>query len=114
MYWYFDAFKHYATFTGVAPRRAFWMFMLVNLVISSIIMAFEIITRNPSWIDGLYSLITLLPFLALLVRRLRDTGLSLWSLLVLLIPGVGMIVMTYFLCLPSQPRSQQLSGGENL
>lgn len=106
MYWYIDALKHYADFRGVAHRRAFWMFMLVNLMISVAIIAIEILTHNPGWLDALYSLATFVPILALMTRRLRDTGLPLWSWLVLFIPVIGILVLIYFLCLPSQPRAQ--------
>lgn len=105
MYWYIDALKHYADFRGVAHRRAFWMFMLINLMISVAIITLEIVTDNPGWLDGLYSLATLIPILALMTRRLRDTGLPLWSWLVILIPVIGTLMMIYFFCLPSQPRA---------
>ena len=108
MYWYIEALKHYADFRGSAHRRAFWMFMLVNLTISIAIIVIELSTNNPGWLDALYTLATFIPFLALTTRRLRDTGLSLWSFLVLLVPGVGILVMVYFLCLPSEPRAQLL------
>ena len=114
MYWYINAWKHYADFRGVAHRRAFWMFMLVNLMISLAIVMFEVLTNNPGWLDALYSLLTLLPFLALVTRRIRDTGLPLWSLLVLLMPVIGTLLMIYFLCLPSQPRAElTLNKGES-
>ncbi|WP_417551739.1 DUF805 domain-containing protein [Marinomonas fungiae] len=105
MYWYIEALKHYVDFRGVAHRRAFWMFIFVNLVFSVIIAMIETLTNNPGWLDAVYSLLTITPFLALATRRLRDTGLPLWSFLVLLIPMIGVLILIYFLCLPSQPRT---------
>ncbi|SBS29631.1 Inner membrane protein YhaI [Marinomonas aquimarina] len=106
MYWYIDALKHYADFRDVAHRRAFWMFMLINLIISVAIIIIELATDHPGWLDALYSIATLIPLIALMTRRLRDTGLPLYSWLVLLIPVIGPLLMLYFLCLPSQPRAQ--------
>lgn len=109
MYWYIEAFKHYADFKGVAHRQAFWMFMLMSLLVSLIIATLEILTDNPGWLDALYSLITIVPFFAIVVRRIRDTGMPIWSVMVILIPIVGMLLLIYFLCLPSQPRAHLLN-----
>jgi uncharacterized membrane protein YhaH (DUF805 family) len=106
MYWYVYAIKHYADFQGVSHRQAFWMFMLVNCVISLSIIGVELMTNNPGWLDALYSVITLIPLLAIITRRIRDTGLPVWSLLVLFVPVIGLLILVYFLCLPSQPRAQ--------
>lgn len=101
MNWYIDAFKHYATFRGTSSRTAFWMFFLVNLLVTLAIIAIEVVTDNPGWIDLFYSLVTLLPFLALAVRRIRDTGNSLWWFAVILLPGFGILILMVMLALPS-------------
>lgn len=106
MHWYIEAFRYCTDFKGIAHRRAFWTFILITTLVSVLTAVLEVLAGSPIWIDVLYSLISLLPFVAILVRRIRDTGLPLWSLLVVLVPGVGMIVLIYFLCLPSQPRAQ--------
>ena len=102
MYWYLDAFRHYADFTSLTQRRAFWMFAFISVLISLFIATIEILTNNPGWLDLIYSVIALIPTLAITVRRLRDTGLSLWWFLVLLIPGFGVLIMLVLLSLPSQ------------
>lgn len=102
MYWYIHALKHYADFKGTIHRRGFWMFMLISLVITLAIALIEVATDNPGWLDAFYSLLTLVPLLAIVTRRVRDTGLSLWCLLLLLIPGLGMLAVVVILCLPTQ------------
>lgn len=77
-------FRNYANFRGVATRAEFWYFqlfiVLASLVLSVIDMLF------PIGVLGLgFSLVTVLPSLSLLVRRLRDAGFSwLWILAPLL------------------------------
>jgi uncharacterized membrane protein YhaH (DUF805 family) len=48
-------------------------------------------------LSGLFILGTLLPSLAVTVRRLHDTDRSAWWLLISLIPLVGHAVLLYFL-----------------
>lgn len=102
MNWYIEAFKQFNNFTGRSHRTAFWSFMLVHLLLTAIIIGVEIATDNPGWLDLIYSLFTLLPFLALVVRRLRDAGFSPWWLLLVLIPGAGVLVLLIFLAQPTR------------
>lgn len=108
MYWYFDAFKQYAAFQGRSSRTAFWNFFLINLLVGFAIIIYEVTTDNPGWADLIYSLVTLLPFLALAVRRIRDTGLSMYWFAVLLVPGFGILIL---LILFAQPSAQPTVGG---
>lgn len=83
--------RKYADFTGRAPRSEYWWFHLAvlgtNLVASAL---FE--SLSP-----LVALAALLPLLAAAVRRLHDTGRSGATLLLVLIPVVGLIVVIVFL-----------------
>ena len=47
-------------------------------------------------LSGVFSLATLIPTLAVSVRRLHDTGRSGWWLLLSLIPLIGAIVLLVF------------------
>lgn len=48
----------------------------------------------------LMALVFFLPGLALQVRRLHDTSRSAWDYLVLLVPGLGVLILVIWLCLP--------------
>lgn len=77
-------FKNYANFRGVATRAEFWYFQLFIVLVSLVL---SVIDRLfPIGVLGLgFSLVTVLPSLSLLVRRLRDAGFSwLWILAPLL------------------------------
>ena len=58
-------------------------------------------------LSSLYSLLVLLPALAVSVRRLQDTGKSGWFVLVGLIPLVGVLILIYFYVQDSQPGENQ-------
>ena len=113
--------KKYAQFTGRARRREYWMYTLINSIItfvlaipiSGVLMGLAMQTdagMDPSAaltgstlifaaIYALYALATFIPSLAIAVRRLHDTGKSGWWLLIGLVPLVGL----YLLYLLAQP-----------
>jgi uncharacterized membrane protein YhaH (DUF805 family) len=112
MNWYLDAWKNYANFKGRARRKAYWMFVLFNLialvVLSFIEGAIGLSGQNGYGIlTGLYTLAIILPLIALAVRRLHDTGRSGWWILIGLVPLVGPIVLIVFYVTDSQPGSNQ-------
>ena len=102
---YLDAWKRYAQFSGRASLEAFWMFFLVNSVISLVFVLLEIFFQTTWQIEALYSLLIFLPMLSITVRRLHDTNRSAWWLLVVLVPAIGMLVLLVLLALPSEPDS---------
>ena len=107
MNWYFDGWKRYAQFSGTASREAFWMFFLVNVLISMVFVVLEVFFQATWQIDALYSLLVFLPMLSLTVRRLHDTNRSAWWLLVVLVPAIGMVILFIILALPSDSSDQK-------
>ena len=100
MNWYLDVLKKYTVFTGRARRQEFWMFALINFIIS-----FVLSFIGP--LGYLYSLAVLIPCLAVGARRLHDTGRSGWWQLLALIPLIGAIVLIVFAAQDSQPGENQ-------
>jgi uncharacterized membrane protein YhaH (DUF805 family) len=117
MNWYMEVLRKYAQFDGRARRKEYWMFTLVNLLVSFAIalvgaMIGGMIARgsdNPSIVmmfvapAWLYCLVMIIPSLSVAVRRLHDTGRSGWWILIGLVPFVGGIILLVFYCLDSQP-----------
>lgn len=80
-------FTKYAEFSGKAQRPEFWWFTLfITLVGAALGYLSEAFV-------GIFTIATLLPFLAVGARRLNDVGKSTWSLLYLLLPVAGIIVL---------------------
>ena len=102
MHWYIEVLKKYAVFTGRARRKEYWILFLFQVLISFVIGLIEGIT-NTNVLGMLFLLLTLLPSIALSVRRLHDIGKSGWWMLIGLIPLIGSIVLLVFACLDSQP-----------
>ncbi|AUP79151.1 DUF805 domain-containing protein [Flavivirga eckloniae] len=84
MNWYLKVLKQYATFTGRARRKEYWMFFLFNIIISYGIMFIAIGLEMPSLsiLSSIYSLAVLIPGIAVGVRRMHDAGKSGWFLLI--------------------------------
>jgi len=112
MSWYLEVLKKYAVFSGRARRKEYWMFFLINLLISAVLIAIDSLIGTFSQtgfglLQGLYSLAVLIPSIAVTVRRLHDTGRTGWWILIGLIPVVGGIVLLIFMLLDSQPGVNQ-------
>jgi uncharacterized membrane protein YhaH (DUF805 family) len=82
MQWYFKVLENYVNFKGRARRKEYWMFFLVNTIISMVIGGVVGFTHFPLYIVNLYSLAVLLPHLAVSVRRLHDIDHNGWWVLV--------------------------------
>ena len=97
MDWYLKVLKQYADFNGRARRKEYWMFFLFNLIFTAIASLIDIaagtanIQSGSGLFQGIYSLVVLIPSLAVGVRRLHDVGKSGWMLLLAFIPLIGAI-----------------------
>ena len=106
----------YADFSGRARRSEFWYFVLFYTLI--VLMFYAIIGMGyamessalmmiGSGLVGIFLLGVLIPYLAVTVRRLHDTGKSGWMILIGLIPIVGSIALIVFYCTDSQSRTNK-------
>ena len=109
MNWYLYVLKNYATFSGRARRKEYWIFFLFNVLISLGLGVIDVVAGTYSveyetgFFSGLYSLLVLIPSIAVSVRRLHDTNRSGWWVVISLIPIIGVLVLFVFTCLDSQP-----------
>lgn len=95
--------KRYATFTGRASRAEFWWAMLFNLLAGLACAVLDIpiaIGSGQDWdlFSSIYGLATILPGLAIGVRRLHDIDRRGWWIFLWLLPLIGAIVMIVFHC----------------
>ena len=89
--------ENYANFSGRARRQEYWMFVLICILILisiGVLDSFAEEYLKYTWgsiLTGIFILATLIPWLALNIRRLHDTGKSGGYLFINLIPIVGRI-----------------------
>ncbi|MBC7985566.1 MAG: DUF805 domain-containing protein [Sphingomonadaceae bacterium] len=137
MEWMLMPLRRYADFAGRSRRREFWMFYLFNLLCGlalGVIMGIvALVTYSAGWGEEdmmialipcyllilAWSLVLIIPQLAVTVRRLHDQDKSGWMYLLVLIPLVGGIIIFVFMCLegtrgPNQygpdPKGENLAG----
>ena len=115
--WYFEVLKKYAVFGGRARRREYWYFFLFNFLVGMVIAmivgfaaglygASTGTSVDDSTVEGIYDLYflaTLLPYLAVSVRRLHDTNRSGWWLLITFVPFIGGLILLFWFVEDSQP-----------
>jgi uncharacterized membrane protein YhaH (DUF805 family) len=113
MHWYLDGLKQYVVFSGRARRKEYWFYQLFNCLFVGALLVVDSMTgtmRGKSglgMLSGLFVLATLLPSLAVLIRRLHDTNRSGWWCLVGAIPLVGPIIILAFTCMDSEPSANE-------
>ena len=135
IYWLECFTKHYTDFSGRARRREYWGTVLFNVIVqvalNVALVAVLAILFSSIEINGevtvspllfvlinipryIYSLVWLLPSLAVAVRRLHDIGKSGWNLLWILLPIVGAIMLIYWYCQDSQPEENKWGANPKL
>lgn len=107
MNWYLEVMKKYAVFTGRAQRAEYWMFFLFNFIIAFVLGFIEGLVGGPGILGILYSLVVLIPGIAVSIRRLHDTDRSGWWLLIGFVPLIGAIVLLVFMVQDSKPGENQ-------
>ncbi|MFL6725975.1 MAG: DUF805 domain-containing protein [Sphingomicrobium sp.] len=90
VHWAKRPIEKYADFAGRAPRAEYWWYALALIVVYIVVMIVESIVGINKMVFGVYGPLTLLlalgtlvPNLAVGVRRLHDTNRSAWWLLLL-------------------------------
>jgi uncharacterized membrane protein YhaH (DUF805 family) len=110
MEWMIRPYMRYADFSGRSRRLEFWMFALFYFLVVIVLtaLAFLIAFRNrpsagtPS--TGLFILLvifvlsSIIPWLAVQVRRFHDQNLSGWLVALHLLP-VGWLIILVFMCI---------------
>ena len=92
MNWYLEVLRKYATFSGRARRKEYWMFSLIHVLIALVLMASSgLIGPVGGLLYLLYVLGTIVPSIALTVRRLQDQDKEWPWIFVSLIPFIGSI-----------------------
>lgn len=115
MEWMLMPLRRYADFSGRSQRMEFWMFSLFCALISSalLIFGFNFSSDDGGDLTGLntlflillvgFALFTLIPSIAVTVRRFHDQDKSGWFYLLGFIPYVGGLILLVFMCIEGTP-----------
>ena len=113
--WTKKVFSNYATFTGRARRKEYWLFYLATILLSLVFGFMEgffgallgIGTGDEAISPLILALVFFIPTIAVATRRLHDTGRSGWWQLLWFIPIIGWIVLVVFLVQQTSPQNNQ-------
>jgi uncharacterized membrane protein YhaH (DUF805 family)/cold shock CspA family protein len=107
--------SNYANFRGRARRKEYWGYVLFYTILLIVVMVIGVSLDNSAGnlvgqqiptatiaAGSLFLLATLIPGIALTVRRQHDIGLSGWFYLLVLVPYVGGLIVFVFTLIPSQ------------
>lgn len=101
----------YADFSGRSRRLEYWMFTLFYVLMITLLLGLAIFFGSPAGephtlaenyflvVTGLFVVGTIIPSIAVTVRRLHDQDKSGWLYLLGFIPYVGGIILFVFMCL---------------
>ncbi|MQF94155.1 MAG: DUF805 domain-containing protein [SAR202 cluster bacterium] len=98
-----SVFSQYFVFEGRARRSEYWWFILLNVIAGFLFLAIF----PPLYF--IYALGTIIPSLAVMVRRLHDTGRSGWWFFFGFVPFLGPIVLLIFMVMDSEFGQNQYS-----
>lgn len=114
--------QKYADFNGRSTRSEYWYFvlavMLIFLLLAAVVggLAYTSGMGNDGMsigfmillgLLGIFYLAIIIPSISVSVRRLHDTGKSGWWYLINFVPYVGALVFIVFMCMDSQPGTNQ-------
>ena len=103
MEWYLKVVRdNYANFNGRESRQEYWMFFLFNMIFAIVMIGIDIIL-GLGFLNVIYSLVVMIPGMAVNIRRLHDIGKSGWMVLIVLIPCIGAFWLLYLMVQDSSP-----------
>ncbi len=97
---------NYRTFSGRASRFEFWSWYLTIIGVAVLCAALAsyvgagMVANLIAWVFTLFWLATLVPTIAVAVRRLHDTDRSGWWFVMTFVPYLGLLLLIFY-CLPS-------------
>lgn len=109
MDWMLMPYRRYADFNGRSQRKEYWMFMLLFVIVYAVAFTLMIgggMGGEPGGMFGLggallgiFVIASIVPAIAVQVRRFHDQDKSGWFVLLNFVPYVGGIIVLVFMCI---------------
>ena len=120
MEWMLMPYRRYFDFSGRSRRKEYWMFVLLFVIVYALCFALMFsggYSMTPSMdpaatpaqmsgvgmvgvaILGIFALASIIPAIAVQVRRFHDQDRSGWFVLLNFIPYIGSLIVLVFMCL---------------
>ncbi len=96
MDYFLQALRKFGDFKGRARRSEYWYFTLFVMIFAIVAIVIDGILWETPILYLLVVLASIVPSLAVAVRRLHDTGHSGWYYLIALIPLAGILLLVWF------------------
>jgi uncharacterized membrane protein YhaH (DUF805 family) len=95
MKWFVEAYRKYAVFKGRARRKEYWGFVLLNIIVLVLLINMDHMVNSPVTDAAikLFIVASILPGLAVSVRRMHDINKSGWFLLITFIPFGNIFIL---------------------
>ncbi|MFC7218135.1 DUF805 domain-containing protein [Streptomyces polyrhachis] len=112
MSWYLAVLKNYAGFSGRARRKEYWMFTLFTTIVAMVLLGIGAAGAAAD-VPALFALVavyyvaTIIPSLAVTVRRLHDTGRSGGWFFIAFVPMIGGVWLFVLTLLDSQAEANE-------
>nr|WP_299384903.1 DUF805 domain-containing protein [Allomuricauda sp.] len=118
MNWYLKVLSQYADFKGRARRKEFWMFELFNTIFMvafiTLDIALELVDTGIGILYPIYLFGTIVPALAVTVRRLHDIGKTWTWIFIGLVPVIGGIWLLILLTKDSEKAENSFGANPKL
>ena len=115
---YLKVLKAYAVFSGRAARKECWMFALVSALVAIALVFVDVAAHlrlgDAGLLSGLYLFAIIVPSVAVIVRRLHDTGRSAWWCSIALVPMIGVFLLIALLATSGTPGTNRFGPNPKL
>lgn len=101
-----DVFQHFSDFEGRTKRPVFWWYALFYVLVLAACGVFDFVELSNGVtlayvFSSIFAIVTLIPTLAVGIRRLRDTGENWQHIFWLLLPFLGLVITAIYWSKPS-------------
>ncbi len=105
--WFTKTLRDFGHFNGRSRRKEYWIYTLIIIGMSIITLIIDNAVIGAPVLTWILAIVTLVPSLALIVRRLHDINQSGWLAIISVIPILNWIFIIIIGCIETQQENNQ-------